>query len=503
MSTPSLADQLSLPLGETRRAVIDIGSNSVRLVLFNGPARSPLPILNEKSLCGLGRDMTAEGDLNPKARAEALRVIERFAALLDAHDNPPTQVIATAAVRDARDGDSFVAAVQKMGFAISVLSGKREAELAANGVLSLIPAAHGFAGDLGGGSLELVGLQRGELEGMGSLKVGPFQLMKQTGSDLRASNGVVKKALAKAAWLDEASTDVFYAVGGAWRTIARMHMALREYPLSVLHHYTMTATEVIELCELIEKQSRQSLQTMDGISRRRLDTLPYAALVLRRIVQTFKVKAVVISAGGVREGVLYTGLSKKVQALDPVIAFARVLARRFAPTPALGQAIIPIIADIFPPTDEAHRRLQMMICLLMDLAAYMHPSHRGRQAFDMALGLPIVGLSHDDRIMAGLALYRRYEGRSAKAPDARAVKLLSRAQVDWAETLGLAIRFLADFSPKSALPLNGCTLKQTDSQIVFTVPEEKAALMGDLPLKRLSSLATRMDLKPGFKTEKS
>ncbi|MEO0850148.1 MAG: exopolyphosphatase, partial [Pseudomonadota bacterium] len=82
MSTPSLADQLSLPLGETRRAVIDIGSNSVRLVLFNGPARSPLPILNEKSLCGLGRDMTAEGDLNPKARAEALRVIERFAALL-------------------------------------------------------------------------------------------------------------------------------------------------------------------------------------------------------------------------------------------------------------------------------------------------------------------------------------------------------------------------------------------------------------------------------------
>ncbi|MEM1192717.1 MAG: Ppx/GppA family phosphatase [Pseudomonadota bacterium] len=503
MGVPSLYEQLDVPLEEARRAVIDIGSNSVRLVLFNGPARSPLPILNEKSLCGLGRDMTDDGNLNPKASEEALRVIRRFAALLQAHGNPPTDVIATAAVRDARDGDQFVAAVEAMGFSINLLSGKREAELAASGVLSLKPAAHGFVGDLGGGSLELTGLSKGKIGGMGSLKIGPFQLMKQADNSLRAANSVVKKALGKADWLDEAPTDIFYAVGGAWRTIARMHMALREYPLSVLHHYTMSADDVIKLCALIEKQSRQSLQDMEGISRRRLDTLPYAALVLRRIVQAFKVKSIVISAGGVREGVMYSGLSKKVQALDPVVAFARVLARRYVPTPALGEAIIPIIAEVFPAADDNHRRLQIMICLLMDMAAYAHPTHRGRQAFDMALGLPIVGLTHEDRIMAGLALYRRYQGRSAKAPDAAAVRLLSQTQTDWAETLGLSIRFLADFSPKSPLPLEGCALKKTASQIIFSTPADKAVLMGELPMKRLSSLATRLDVKPVVKTLKT
>ena len=489
-----LADQLTLPLEETRRAVIDIGSNSVRLVLINGPARAPLPILNEKSLCGLGRDMLDDGRLNPDAKAEALRVIQRFALLLKAHDNPPTHVIATAAVRDATDGADFIKAVERLGFTINLLSGEQEADFAAQGVLSLNPSAYGVVGDLGGGSLELSRIVDGTIERGGSLKIGPFQLMTKSNKDLRKSSSLVKKSLTSIDWLGDGSADTFYAVGGAWRTIARMHMALRKYPLSVLHQYTMSAKDVIELCELIERQSRESLQDMDGISRRRLDTLPYAAIVLRRLVQYLGAKRIVISAGGVREGVLFAHLPGKIKTLDPVIAFARTLAVRYSPNPALGPAIMPFVRSLLAPQDDRQERLQMMICLLVDIAAYAHPSHRGRQAFDMALGLPIVGLTHDERIMTGLALYRRYEGRSANPPDVAAVRLLSREQTDFAEKLGLAIRFLADFSPKVTKPLAGCALQIKGDEIVFRVPAKKQALIGELPEKRLASLGTRMGL---------
>ncbi|HXI87238.1 MAG TPA: hypothetical protein VNH64_07255, partial [Parvularculaceae bacterium] len=221
-----------------RRAVVDIGSNSVRLVIYEGPGRAPMQICNEKALCGLGRDLRADGKLDPTAVGYALATLRRFRRLLEEHRNPPSHVIATSAVRDAADGKAFVDAVKALGFDAIIIDGAEEARLAALGVVSYEPGATGLVGDMGGGSLELVALEKGEIAENASLPIGPLRLMQKSGgAKAQAASDVIEKSLDSLDWLKASRFKTIYSVGGAWRAIARMHMQLRSYPLSVLHHY--------------------------------------------------------------------------------------------------------------------------------------------------------------------------------------------------------------------------------------------------------------------------
>ena len=249
---------------DSYRAVVDIGSNSVRLVIFDGPARAPIAICNEKALCGLGRDMLADGSLNPASVEAALTTLKRFRIILRAYGDPHTQTIATAAVRDAKDGEAFVAAVRALGYDIKVISGAEEADLAARGVISVEPNASGLAGDMGGGSLELVSIEKGATGQSVSLPIGPLSIMRASGSDLTRAQTIIEDAIRQVKFLRRGQFKTLYTVGGAWRSIARIHMNLKQYPLSVLHHYILSSSSVIEVCDLVARQSRRSLEEIPG-----------------------------------------------------------------------------------------------------------------------------------------------------------------------------------------------------------------------------------------------
>lgn len=475
-----------------RRAVVDIGSNSVRLVVFDGPPRSPMAICNEKALCGLGRDISDEGTLHPGAVGDALATLARFRRLLKEYGDPPTWTIATAAVRDARDGGEFVAAVKKLGFDVTVISGEEEAELAALGVVSFEPGATGVAGDMGGGSLELVALKKGAVADTASLRIGPLSVMRQTGGDLKEAARLIDAELETVGFLKKKPFDTLYSVGGAWRAIARIHMRLRDYPLSILHHYEMTSAEATDTCDLVARQSRRSLEEIPGIPRRRIDTLPYAAIVMKTVIRRMKAKKVVVSAGGVREGLLYRMLTPEERAADPFIAACRFYAERLSPNPAFGQAAAKVVEPLFAE-DAARARLRYATCLLIDIGAYFHPDLRGRYAFDTALSAPFVGVSHEDRVWAALALYCRHQGRSASWPDQHAAGLLDADEQQSAVRFGLALRFAAAFAPKAAAPLEGCRLEREPGRLIFRAPADREALMGETPRRRLDALAAAFD----------
>mgnify|MGYP001609173998 FL=1 len=233
-------------LQRARQAVIDIGSNSVRLVVYDGPRRAPFPICNEKALCGLGRDMTDDGRLNPKAVDGALEVLARFKCLLSELGDPLTLTVATAAVREARDGPQFVERIRALGLPVDVIGGGEEATLASYGVVSFEPGAGGLVGDMGGGSLELISLKEGEAGDAVSLSIGPLRLMQQAKGDLKSAAKIVEKALGEVSWLKAKKGDTLFAVGGAWRSIARINMQLHRHPLPVLHHYELNAKQAIE-----------------------------------------------------------------------------------------------------------------------------------------------------------------------------------------------------------------------------------------------------------------
>lgn len=472
-----------------RRAVVDIGSNSVRLVVFDGPLRSPMAICNEKALCGLGRDISNEGMLNADAVADTLATLARFRRLLQEYGDPPTWTIATAAVREAQDGDKFIAAVRKLGFDASIISGAEEAELAALGVISFEPGATGVAGDMGGGSLELVALLDGAVADSASLRIGPFSVMRRVGGDIKQAASLIDAELDTVDFLKKKPFDTLYSVGGAWRAIARIHMRLRNYPLSVLHHYEMTSAEAVDACDLVARQSRRSLEEIPGIPRRRIDTLPYAAIVMKSVIRRMAAKNVVVSAGGVREGLLYRMLTPEERKADPFIAACRFYADRLAPNSAFGEIAAKVVEPLFK-SEPARARLRYATSLMIDIGAYFHPDLRGRHAFDTALSAPFVGVSHEDRVWMALALYCRHQGRTGVWPNEEAINLLSDRQS--AIRFGLALRFAAAFTPKASAPLEGCRLEYEPGRVIFRAPADRELLMGETPRRRLDSLAAAM-----------
>lgn len=476
-----------------RQAVIDIGSNSVRLVVYDGPARAPFPICNEKALCGLGRDFTEDGCLNPASVDAALTALTRFRGLLDWYGGPPVSAVATAAVRAAKDGDEFVSRANNLGFDIKIIDGAREAELAALGVISLEPQAEGIIGDMGGGSLELVRVVKGAPGESISAGIGALALMRKSGGDLSAAKAIVEEAIAPATWLRDGRQETLYAVGGAWRSLARIHMRLRDHPLPILHHYEMTAKEAIDICDFVSGQSRQSLQEIPGIARRRIDSLPFAARVLAIVIKRSKVRRMLVSAGGVREGLTFEKLSAKERKQDPLVVGATFMAQGLSPTLAFGENAVHVLTPLFEDNGPEAMRLVRAACAMIDVGAYFHPDLRGLQAYDIALRAPFYGVSHAERAMLALALYLRHEGRRAEEMTDRVETLLSEEQAEFAVRLGLAMRFVASFAPKAGGALEGCSLHHEKNKLIFRGPIARADLFQELPQKRIDALAAAFD----------
>src|SRR5260221_6127879 len=318
-----------------RVGIIDVGSNSIRLVVYERASRAPLPVFNEKVLCGLARGLDATSRLNPQGVEMALANIDRFATL--AHNMKVTSLdlLATAAVRDASDGPEFMHALEsRPGIKAHIVSGQDEARFSGYGVMCGMPDASGVMGDLGGGSLELVALGRGRIGSSSTLPIGPLRLMSSGKSDPRR---IVVDAIEDVPWLREETGKTFYAVGGAWRSFARLHMEQAGYPLHIIHHYDIAADEARAVARLIAVQSAKSLEKMPAVSRRRVDTLPLACLALDRLLAALKPRNVGFSDYGLRDGIYYSRLSDGERARHPLLAFAEEQGagwRRFDLTPA-------------------------------------------------------------------------------------------------------------------------------------------------------------------------
>ena len=313
--------------GSRDLAVIDVGSNSVRLVLYRVEGRAIWTVFNEKVLAGLGRDLNETGRLSPTGVQVALSALRRFRAVLDGVKPDEIYTAATAAVRDARDGPAFVERVaRETGLKLRVLTGEEEARFSALGVSAGQPLAEGVVGDLGGSSLELVRLAKGKPKAGLTLPLGPFALGAPGVFDPDGVRAAVARQLAK---VDKSYAGAnFYAVGGAWRNIALLHMSLTGYPLHIVHQYEIAARDAQEVARLVARQSKGSLERVEGVSRKRAETLPYAALVLEGLIERLGLARVVISAYGLREGLILEAMPAETRALDPLVEGCAALGAR-------------------------------------------------------------------------------------------------------------------------------------------------------------------------------
>lgn len=489
-------------------AVIDVGSNSVRLVLYRLEGRAIWTVFNEKVLAGLGRGVASTGRLSHEGKVQALSALRRFRAVLDGANPAHVFTAATAAVREAADGDAFVQQVlEETGLSIRVLSGEEEARYSALGVVAGASGAHGVVGDLGGSSLELTRLNHG-VPGAGvTLPLGPFSLGAPRPMDPIALRAVCDTHLAPVA--GRFGADTFYAVGGAWRNLALVHMAVTGYPLQIVHQFEFSARDAMDTARFVARQSKGSLERIQGVSKKRVETMPYAAVALEAVVEQLGVQTLSVSAYGVREGMLFEAMQADERALDPLIEGCSALGAREGIATTLGPALETWLApfwDALDPVFDGGREAVLVsaACRLCDLGARLHPDHRADLAFDQVLRAPIAGQSHAERAFLAASVFSRYTAQSPTREGGGVTRLLTPDRLKRARALGAAMRLGCDLSGRSPKLLEAASLRPGPRGLHLVIRADKAELvMGEQTRKRLSSLAEVLETPFAIDIERS
>jgi exopolyphosphatase / guanosine-5'-triphosphate,3'-diphosphate pyrophosphatase len=486
------AQVATLPIG-----IIDIGSNSIRLVIYEGEGRIPSILFNEKIMAGLGKGLGKTGLLDAGAVERTLTALARFRRLAEDMGVVKLRTVATAAVRDASNGRDFMDRLAEIGLPVELLPGTAEAALAGHGVLAAIPEAEGIVGDLGGGSLELVGVGQGEVGTGVSVPFGVLRVAQMKLGSSRALDRALGKALNKAGWRDSAEGKPFYMVGGSWRALARLHQTLTDYPLPIVHQYVMAPSEAQRLVRALGQLDPKRIKSVGGISSSRVASLGDAAAILASLARCLKPSALVVSAYGLREGLLHSSLLKSVQALDPLIEATREEGIRQGRFPEHGDLLDRWIAPLF--ADEPHQlaRLRHAACLLADVGWRAHPEFRAERGLDVALHGNWVAIDASGRAMLGQALFTHFGGEGV-CPIVN--QLIGYDMAAKAMRWGYAMRLGQRLSGGVPEPLESSSLGIDGGAVLLTLRGEDKALYGEAVERRHKMLADALQLKISVKT---
>lgn len=473
--------------------IIDIGSNSIRFVAYAGTPRVPAVLFNEKVMAGLGKGLGENGMLGPDAMARALAALRRFRMLAQALKLAKVQTVATAAVRDARNGPAFLARVAALGFEPLLISGPEEARLAGLGVLSACPDADGIAADLGGGSLELIRVGRGETgEGL-SLPLGVLRMTPEQ-IDVAALSAAIARAVAGTTLARDAAGLPLYLVGGSWRSLGLIDLHLTDHPLPIVHQHRLAPARVAPLRAAVLAADRAALRAVPSLSGSRIPTLPAAAALLEALTATLRPSELVVCAYGLREGLLFRDLAPERRRVDPLLAAAREMGGRYGRFDDHGDLIDAWIDPAFAGDVPAHRRLRLAACLLADIAWGAHPDFRAERAVDMALHGNWVGIDAAGRAALGLTLFNAFGGTHGF--DTRITALCSPDDARRAQQWGLAIRLAQRLSGGVAGPLKSTRLGLGDDVLTLTLDGEAAQLGGETVVRRHKQLAIALGAEP-------
>ena len=493
MATLLFPNRRSKPEAAQRSAVIDIGSNSIRLVVYQGAARLPTILFNEKVMAGLGRGLAETGRIEPESLDLAREALARF-AWLAREMGARTRTVATAAVRDAANGQDLIDAARRFGLSVELLSGEEEAAAAGYGVISGWPQADGIVGDLGGGSLELVRVSGGEILKRVSFPLGVLRLGAIRAKGKGALDRHVTQALEEAGWAGAGRGLPLFLVGGSWRALARLDMHLSDYPLPVIHGYAMPPETIARLVRAVPQLGKTTLKAIPNLSGGRVPTLADAGALLASLVKRLGSDTTIVSAFGLREGLLYGALPPEVRRLDPLIVAAREEGARLGRFPEHGDLLHEWIEPLFADEPANLRRLRHTACLLADVGWQANPDFRAERGLEVALHGNWVAIDAHGRALVGQTLFSALGGGiSTPAP---LTQLAPWDELRRAMVWGLAIRLGQRLSGGVAAPLERTRIERDGERLVLAAPEGDRAFYGEAVERRHKTLATALGLEP-------
>jgi exopolyphosphatase/guanosine-5'-triphosphate,3'-diphosphate pyrophosphatase len=457
--------------------ILDIGSNSIRLCVYDSTQRVPVPLFNEKAVCALAQGLGASGRLNPDGIEPALAAVGRFVTLGRAMGLKRIDILATAAVRDATDGAEFAQRIEReFRVTVRVLSGGEEARLAAMGVLCGTPDAQGIVCDMGGGSLELITVKGGQVGHHVTLPLGLLRLTEASGDDRTVAAEIVDRHLRQIPWLEEGRNASLYAVGGAWRALARICISQTQHPLTVLDNFGLDVREAQRIIGLVATQSRKSLEKVPGVAKKRAPGLALAATVLEQVMRRVDPAFVAFSIYGMREGQFYTRLPDRLRTEDPLLSVCRQLARHALRFPEHGDELTTWTGRLFPDEAPHETRIRHAACLVSDAFWNEHPDYRAEQAFLRMLRLPFMGVPHVDRAAIAFTIFIRYQGDEEAELVKKTTALLDDEAIARCRIIGQALRLAHTLSGGAPNLLRQTRLVVEDKDLVLDVPAGNPAL---------------------------
>ena len=475
---------------QPNRAVIDIGSNTVRLVVYSGSPRTPDVWLNEKVTAKLGRELSTTGRMPQKAVDLAMAGLARFAVILDDIGVANVQTVATAAVREAENGPEFLELVRGLGLQPRLLSGEQEACVSAMGVIGAFPKARGIVADLGGGSLELIPIENGSCHDGISLPLGTLRLPQLHERGEGALRKAVTAELKAADWVFDQARPLFM-VGGTWRALAAFAMHRAKHPLSDPHGLRLTREEADKVCKKITGMTPEALSDISGISSSRAAGLPDAAAMLRVILAKLKPEGLVFSSWGLREGLLFEQLPQGLREQDPLLAGISAFVAPRGASPSIAAMIAAWTTDVVSPGNGGER-LRLAATMLSLAAARIEPNLRLRHSTDWAMDKRWLALDHKGRAMITTAL-RASCGKPDIMPEL--LSLADEATLREAAGWGLAIRLCRRIGAGSRVSLMSSSLTKEDGCLVLRLDESREQLASDSVRSDLKNLANWMGLE--------
>jgi exopolyphosphatase/guanosine-5'-triphosphate,3'-diphosphate pyrophosphatase len=475
-------------------AVLDIGSNSVRLVVYERHARALTPLYNEKSACALGRGLAATGRIADANMDRALTAMQRFALVAKLMRVGKVHVLATSAVRDASNSASFVSAIEQiMNEDVRVLSGEEEAHFAALGVVAGIPDFAGLVGDLGGGSLELSAITEGHDSIGETHELGVIRLQDDSGQSPVKAQMIARTRLKQSDLAKGHNSKMFCAIGGTWRSLAKIHQVQVKYPLHMVQHYVAKGPDILKLCDDIVAASAagRPIPGHDVISNSRRELMPYGAAVLGEVLRTGKFERVYFSALGVREGYLFGLLDPEDRAIDPLLQAAEEVSLLRSRSPAhaadLMQFSAGFLAAMGMVETPEEKRMRQVACFLSDIGWRGHPDYRGEQSVDLVAYGSLIGVDHPGRAFLAEALAVRYMGLKHKS--SQSLVALSGDNGARARLVGAIFRVAYPMSAAMPGVLPRASFSVLNGTLVLMLPADLAFLDGEHLRGRLDQLA--------------
>ena len=475
-----------------RVGVVDVGSNSVRLVVFDGAGRSPAYFYNEKIMCALGEGLAETGRLNPQGRIRALNALRRFQKLAEGMGIAPLTAVATAAMREASDGAEFRALIEsETGLKLWVIDGEEEARLSAQGVLLGWPGSYGLVCDIGGASMELAEIAGGHVGRSVTSPLGPLKLRAVPGGK-KGRKEHIRTVLEGLAGTLGPQNNRLFLVGGSWRAIARIDMERRGYPLHVLHEYRMSAKSIAATIDYIKQNDPVELRNRCGVSAARMDLVPLACEVLKGVVKTFQPRDIAVSSYGIREGMLYEQMPQSLRDRDPLIESCYFAEAKDARLPGFGKSLFNFILPLFKSVPMERKRLIKAACLLHDVSWRAHPDYRAEVCFDNATRANLGGLKHSERVFLGLALLHRYSNKREGTRFEPMFDLIDEAAMHQAEVAGKAMRFGAMLWLQKDAPMGEMRWFPKKKLLELHLSQAAANLYGEVAEARFMSLAASL-----------